>query len=122
MIEPKILQRALTVGTVLQVVWILIAHFAPAVRGGNIFLFGGMMIAGIAGYLYAMDYGAGFVRGMLGGAIAGGACTLIGIAASVLLGDTPFQALALDTAISVVTGLAGGFWGEIAARMTRLGK
>ena len=76
------------------------------------------MISGLAGYLYAMDYAAGFVRGMTGGAVAGGGCALIGIAASVLLGDTPLFVLALGTAISVVTGIAGGFWGQIAARMT----
>jgi hypothetical protein len=117
MIDPKILQRALIVGTVLQVAMILIGHFSPWVRD-NVFLFGGMMISGVAGYLYAMDYAAGFMRGTLGGAIAGGACALIGIAASVLLGDTPLFVLALGTAISIVTGIAGGFWGEIAARMT----
>lgn len=117
MIEPKILQRALIVGTLLQVAMILIGHFVPWVRD-NVFMFGGMMISGVAGYLYAMDYAAGFGRGMLGGAIAGGGCALIGIAASVLLGDTPVFVLALGTAISVVTGIAGGFWGEIAARMT----
>ncbi len=76
------------------------------------------MISAIAGYLYAMDYGAGFGRGILGGAVAGGGCALIGIAASVLLGDTPAFVLALGTAISIVTGAAGGFWGQIAARMT----
>ncbi|HWA90655.1 MAG TPA: hypothetical protein VG889_11505 [Rhizomicrobium sp.] len=117
MIDPKILQRALIVGTVLQVAMILIGHFVPFVRE-NVFMFGGMMISGVAGYLYAMDYAAGFGRGILGGAIAGGACALIGIACSVLLGDTPVYVLALGTAISVVTGIAGGFWGEVAARMT----
>jgi len=117
MIEPVILQRALIVGTILQVAMILIGHFSPFVRD-HVFMFGGMMISGLAGYLYAMDYAAGFVRGMTGGAVAGGGCALIGIAASVLLGDTPLFVLALGTAISVVTGIAGGFWGQIAARMT----
>lgn len=118
MIEPRILQRATIVGTVLQVAWVLIGHFFPAVRAmANLYLFGGMMISALAGYLYAVDYAAGFGRGILGGAIAGGLCALIGIALSVLIGDTPFAMLALDVAISVVTGAAGGFWGQIAARM-----
>jgi len=118
MIEPRILQRATIVGTILQVVWVLIGHFFPAVRTtANLFLFGGMMISAIAGYLYAIDYAAGFGRGILGGAVAGGVCALIGIALSVLLGDAPNTMLALGTAISVVTGAAGGFWGQIAARM-----
>ena len=117
MIEPTILQRALIVGTILQIAMIVLGHFVPFVRI-HVFTFGGMMISGIAGYLYAMDYAAGFVRGMIGGAVAGGGCALIGIACSVLLGDTALYQLALGTAISVVTGIAGGFWGQIAARMT----
>lgn len=118
MLEPKILQRALIVGTGLQITWIFIRHFVPWMME-TVFLFGGMMISGIAGYLYAMDYGAGFGPGIMGGAIAGGACMLIGTAAAVLLGDVPAAKLALYPAISVLTGIAGGFWGEVAARMTR---
>jgi len=98
---------------------ILIGHFSPFVRE-QVFLFGGMMISAVAGYLYAMDFAAGFGRGILGGAMAGGVCALIGIAASVALGDTPAFVIALGTAISTLTGAVGGFWGEIAARMQRM--
>jgi hypothetical protein len=115
-IDARILQRATIVGTVLQIIMVVAGHFVPWVRD-NVFLFGGMMISAIAGYLYATDYAAGFVRGILGGAIAGGVCALIGIALSVLLGDTPVFVLALGTAISVLTGIAGGFWGQVAAHM-----
>lgn len=120
MVEPKILQRALIVGTVLQIAMIVLGHFNAFVRD-HVFMFGGMMISATAGYLYAMDYGAGFKAGIIGGAIVGGGCALIGIAASVLLGDTPLFVLALGTAISTLTGAAGGFWGEIAARLRRRG-
>jgi hypothetical protein len=53
----------------------------------------------------------------LGGAVAGGVCALIGIAVSVLLGDTPVFVLGLGTAISVLTGAVGGLWGQLGARM-----
>jgi hypothetical protein len=115
-IDARILQRATIVGTVLQVAMAVAGHFLPWVRD-HLFLFGGMMISAIAGYLYAADFGDGYVRGMIGGAIAGGVCALIGIALSVLLGDAPVFVLALGTAISVLTGTVGGFWGQVAARM-----
>ncbi|HEX4861268.1 MAG TPA: hypothetical protein VFV07_08530 [Rhizomicrobium sp.] len=118
MIDVRILQRALLVGTALQVAMVLLSHFSPWVRE-HVLLFGAMMISATAGYLYAMDYGAGFGRGMLGGAIAGGVCGAIGVAATVLLKDAPVEIIALWTAIFAVTGIAGGFWGQVAARMTR---
>ena len=42
MIEPKILQRALIVGTVLQIAMIVLGHFSEFVRV-HVFMFGGMM-------------------------------------------------------------------------------
>ena len=117
MIDPKILQRALIVGTMLQIAMIVLGHFIPWVRD-NVFMFGGMMISATSGYLYAMDFAAGYQRGALGGAITGGACALIGIAASVLLGDTPAFVLALGTGISILTGAVGGLFGQLAARLS----
>lgn len=121
MIDARILQRAIIVGTMLQAAMMVLGHFFPWIRV-HVFLFGGMMISATAGYLYAMDYGAGFGRGIFGGAIVGGVCGLFGLAVSILLGDTPVVLLALWTAIFTLTGVAGGFWGEVAARMTRAGK
>jgi hypothetical protein len=116
MINAPILQRATMVGTMLQLTMIVLGHYIPWVRD-NVFMFGGMLISGIAGLLYARDAALGYGRGALGGAIAGGICALIGIAASVLLKDTPPFVLGLGTSISVVTGAAGGLWGELGARI-----
>jgi hypothetical protein len=121
MIDVRIMQRALLVGTALQVGMAVLSHFSPWARE-HVLLFGAMMISATAGYLYAMDYGAGFGRGMLGGAIAGGACGAVGVAATVLLKDAPAEIFALWTAIFMTTGIAGGFWGQIAARMTGRGQ
>ena len=62
--------KAIIAGTVLQAAMMVLGHFFPWIRV-HVFLFGGMMISATAGYLYAMDYGAGFGRGIFGGAIAG---------------------------------------------------
>ncbi|HTT99895.1 MAG TPA: hypothetical protein VMF58_17730 [Rhizomicrobium sp.] len=121
MIDARILQRSTVVGTVLQLAMVIAGHFVPWVRD-NVFMFGGMLISGVAGLLYAREVALGWWRGALGGAIAGGLCALIGIGVSVLLGDTPNFVLGLGTAISVVTGAVGGLWGEVGARIrARLG-
>jgi len=118
MIDIRIMQRALIVGTVLQIALALLSHVSPWVQQ-NVLLFGAMMISATAGYLYAMDYGAGFGRGILGGAIAGAVSGAIGVLALILLKDEPARIFMLWTGIFTLTGLAGGFWGEVAARMRR---
>ena len=116
MIDARILQRALIVGTILQVAMAVLGHFIPWIRV-HAFMFGGMMISATAGYLYALDLAAGYQRGALGGGIVGGACALIGIAVSVLLADTQTFVLAFGTGISIITGAVGGVFGNLAARM-----
>jgi hypothetical protein len=48
----------------------------------------------------------------LGGALAGAVCAVIGIAASVVLGDTAAVILAIGTVSSAVTGAVGGLLGR----------
>ena len=121
MIDAKTLQRATVVGTVFQLAMVIAGHFVPWVRD-NVFMFGGMLISGVAGLLYARDAALGYGRGALGGAIAGGLCALIGIGVSVLLGDTQFFILGLGTAISILTGAVGGLWGQFGVFLkSRLG-
>jgi hypothetical protein len=50
---------------------------------------------------------------LIGGAIAGGLCALIGIAASWALGDVPAQVLGFGTVASTVAGLAGAAIGRV---------
>ena len=119
MIDARIFQRALAVGVVFQLALFVAGHFSSFVRV-HVLLFGAMMISATAGYIYAMAYGRGFGRGILGGAVIGGVAAFVGLAVSMLLGDTPADVVALWTAFCTLTGVAGGFWGEIAARMTRL--
>jgi len=110
MIDPKALLRALVIGTVLQVAMVVAGHYVPFVAL-HVFMWGGMGLSALAGLVYGMA-AAGYGGATIGGAIAGGGCALIGIALSVLLGDTQTVILAIGTGSSAVTGALGGALGR----------
>ena len=114
MIDRNALLRATVVGTVIQVAMVVIGHFVPWVAL-HVFMFGGMTISAIAGFLYARGGARGYGSGALGGAIAGGVCALLGIAVSVILGDTATNILILGTASSAVTGAVGVLFGQLSS-------
>jgi hypothetical protein len=114
LIDNRALQRAILVGTFLQFLAVLIAHFSRWIET-HAFLFAGMMISATMGYLYAQDVSPGYARGAYGGAIAGGVCAFVGIAVSVVLGDITGSMLLVRSLISVVTGAVGGVYGQMAA-------
>jgi hypothetical protein len=114
LIDNRALQRAILVGTFLQLVAVLIAHFSQWIET-HAFLFAGMMISATMGYLYAQDVSRGYAKGAYGGAIAGGVCAFIGIATSVILGDLTGRMLLVRSLISVLTGAVGGVYGQMAA-------
>lgn len=94
-------------------------HFVPWVEL-HVFMFGGMMISAIVGYLYGMDSAHGWGPSAFGGAIAGGTCGIIGIALAVVFHQTPMIALLVGTAICLLTGTVGGLFGQMAANMKKL--
>lgn len=115
MLNRRALLYATIVGTVLQLAMVTAGHSNKSIAG--LFAVGGMGFSLIAGLLYAV-YARGAVPSapVLGGALAGAICALIGIFASYLLGDVPVTLLALGTLSSAVTGAIGGFVGRIFAR------
>jgi len=110
----RALINATLAGTVLQVAMVLAGHSIPAVAA--LFAVLGMAFSLVAGVLYAQwvrtDTAA---RAMTGGAVAGGACALIGIAISFALGDVTAVILAVGTLSSAVTGAIGGSVGRLVA-------
>lgn len=115
MIGIRSILRATLVGLVLQLALFSFGHFNPFVRA-NVYEFGCMMIAATVAYLYAMDSRKTFFTSATGGAIVGGLCGLAGLLYCLELGDAPPFGIPLGTAICVLTGTAGGIWGQIAAR------
>ncbi|HEX2594514.1 MAG TPA: hypothetical protein VHL34_23630 [Rhizomicrobium sp.] len=118
MLPKTAFQRAVTVGVMILVTFVILSHYLPLLSR-NV-LFATIMIAGVAGLLYAREVARGYGIGALGGAFAGGICALIGIALAILLGDAsaytlgpvPEMVLLIGTATSVLTGAIGGLFGQ----------
>jgi hypothetical protein len=109
------LRNALIAGTVLQLAMVAAGHASPAVA--QTFAVLGMTISFAAGWYYAAAARPATAGGAaLNGAVAGGGCALIGIAASYALGDVPAMILAVGTLSSAVTGALGGLLGRALAR------
>lgn len=98
------------VGTLLQTAMVLIGHWVTAVA--NVFGPLGVAISLVVGLLWARSEAERYGEAALGGAIVGGACALIGIAVSYLMGDVTAVILAFGTASSAVTGALGGLAGR----------
>ncbi len=110
MFDTNSLGTATLIGTILQLAMVIAGHFDPFVAA-KVFMIGGMGISAFAGLLCGR--GATLYGGALQvGAVAGGACALIGIAVSVSFGDTPSMILVFGTLGSAVAGALGGLVGR----------
>ena len=114
MLDMKALVKPSWIGTIIQVAMVVVGHFSAWISH-NGFMWGGLGISLFAGFLYGREAASGYAGAALGGAIVGGLCALIGIAVSVLLGDTPANILLFGTIGSAVTGLIGGVIGKLTA-------
>jgi hypothetical protein len=94
---------------VLQVAMVLIGHWVAAVAA--LFAVLGMAISFLAGWLAASWALLRGKQGALNGAIAGGACALLGIVLSFVLGDVTAAVIGFGTLSSAVTGALGGLAG-----------
>lgn len=105
---------ATVIGTALQMTMVIAGHFVPAVA--NLFAVVGILISLAAGLFYARAAKGGWRDSLLGGAVSGGLCALIGIAMSWAMGDVETIILALGTLSSAVGGVIGGAVGKVLAR------
>jgi hypothetical protein len=105
----RALWRATLIGTVLQVAMVVGGHYAPPIK--SLYAPGGMLISGVAGWLFGRFGGGGRALSAVGGLFAGAACAFLGILESFYLGDVPASLLLLGTVSSAVTGAGGGFVG-----------
>ena len=119
MIDGRLVQRAALTGIALQVTMVVIGHYIAWFHA-HASEFAGMMIAGLVGLFYGRDYGRGYARGALGGAIAGGTSGLFATGAANIMGDIPLIAIAVGTAVTILTGAIGGLFGQMGANIAKL--
>ena len=103
----RVLLRATLVGTVLQLAVVWVGHSWPGVA--RLFAPLGMLISLFAGWLYGRwQTRGGRGAGAVGGLVAGGACTFLGILESFYMKDVSAWVLLFGTASSAVAGAIGG--------------
>ncbi len=109
--DTRKLMTATGAGLVAQLAMVVAGHFIPVIKEHG-FAIGGVLISLLTGVLYVRLSRAGWANALIGGAIAGGVCALLGIAVSFALGDVPMSILLLGTVGSAVGGLVGGAIGR----------
>ena len=114
MVNLTILRRAILVGVVFELLLVVAARFYPWLKP-NFLLFGCMLLAGVAGLLYARDLARGFAPGALGGAAVGALCGVVAVSAANFLGDRPDLYLPYGVMVSMLTGAIGGLFGQLDA-------
>lgn len=113
--DRKALWNAAAVGTAGQLVMVVAGHFVPVVKD-HVFAVGGMIVSLAAAVLFVRLERGGWSSSLIGGAIVGGVCALVGILVSAALGDVPLVVVAFGTCASTVAGLVGGALGRLIAR------
>ena len=119
MVDTKILKRAMLVGAVFELLLVVAGHFQPWLRA-HFLLFGCMMIAGVAGLLYARDLAGGFRLGALGGGVTGAAGGIVAVGVSNVLGDRPDIFIPYGVMVLTLIGAIGGLFGQLDAILRRM--
>lgn len=102
----RTLINATIIGLVFQLIMVVSGHFIPLIKEQG-FAIGGMLISLLAGVIYLRSTRGSWSDSLVGGALAGGICALIGIAVSFGLGDVDAGVLVFGTIASAVAGVIG---------------
>jgi hypothetical protein len=113
-VNLKILRRAIAVGVMFELLLVVAAHYRPWLKQ-TFLMFGCMLIAGVAGLLYARDLARGFRAGALGGGAAGALCGVVAVVVSNVFGDRPDLYIPWGVMVLTFTGIVGGLFGQLDA-------
>lgn len=106
--------KSAIVSTILQVIMVLVNHYAPGLAGPNLAPIGGTGIGLIAGVLYGIwAKGGAMGQNAAGGAAAGAAGGVLGALVSMGLGDVPAATVGVAGVSTAVSGAIGGVIGRM---------
>lgn len=105
---------AIGIGTVLQVVMVVVGHYLSPEQQSMLFPIVGSLLGGVTGWLAKATGTMGAQAGQ--GAIAGGIAGALGSLVSTALGDAPASNVAVAGGATVVTGAIGAILRRLASK------
>ena len=108
------LTKSAIISTILQVIMVLVNHYAPTLAGPNLAPIGGTAIGAIGGLCYGMlARGGTTAQNAGGGAAAGAIGGVLGSLLSMGMGDVPLMTVAIAGGSTLVSGAIGGVLGKM---------
>ena len=112
--NSQALTKAAIISTILQVIMVLVNHYAPTLAGPMLAPVGGTAIGAIVGVIYAMQAREGTAgQNAAGGGAAGAIGGVLGSVLSLGLGDVPLMTVAVAGGSTLVAGAIGGVLGRM---------
>lgn len=112
--NTQALTKSAIVSTILQVIMVLVNHYAPGIGGQNLAPVGGTAIGAIGGFVYSMlAKGGSQGQAAGGGAAAGAIGGVLGSVLSMGLGDVPASTIGVAGGSTLVSGAIGGILGKM---------
>lgn len=109
--------RSAIVSTIVQVIMVLVNHYAPTLFGPMLPPLGGTAIGAAAGVVYGLwAKGGTMAQNAAGGAAAGATGGVLGSLLSMGLSDVPASTVAVAGVSTAVSGAIGGVVGRMVGK------
>ena len=115
--QRRVFWAATALATVLQLAMVLVGLSVASLREANLFPIAGTLIAVLAGFLFSRRLpGLPLSPALVGGALAGAICSLLGAVVAALTrlaGPSVLVILLIASLTGAVAGAVGGFFGTL---------
>lgn len=116
--NTQALTKSAIVSTLLQVIMVLVNHYAHTTVGDNFAPIAGTALGGVGGAVYGMLARGTQAQNAGGGAAAGAIGGVLGSVLSMAMGDVPAVTVAIAGGSTLFSGAIGGLLGRMFAPRT----